>query len=75
MPVPERTARWATSAIHVPGVIHVQGLVYVLFVTLQWAGATVALGGSLPRQTRVILQGDMGYGVKATVPTESHILR
>ena len=35
-----------------------------------WAGATVALGGSLPRQTRVILQGDMGYGVQATAPIE-----
>ena len=35
-----------------------------------WAGATVALGGSLPLQTRVILQGDMGYGVQATATIE-----
>ena len=35
-----------------------------------WADAAVALGGSLPHQTRVVPQGDMGYGVKATVPIE-----
>ena len=40
-----------------------------------WADAAVALGGFLPRQTRVVPQGDMGYGVKATVPIESHIWR
>ena len=40
-----------------------------------WADAAVALGGFLPRQTRVVPQGYMGYGygVKATVPTESRI--
>ena len=35
-----------------------------------WAGAAVALGGSLPRQARITPQGDMGYGVQATAPIE-----
>ena len=35
-----------------------------------WADAAVALGDSLPHQTRVVPQGDMGYGVKATVTIE-----
>ena len=35
-----------------------------------WADAAVALGGSLPHQTHVVPQADMGYGVKATVTIE-----
>ena len=35
-----------------------------------WADAAVALGDSLPHQTRIVPQGDMGYGVKATVTIE-----
>ena len=35
-----------------------------------WAEAAVNIGKSLPRKTRIIKQGSMGYGLQATAPIE-----